>query len=30
MIFPETSPEDIANEIIYAIRHEKDEVILPV
>ena len=30
MIFPENSPEDIANEIIYAIRHEKDEVILPV
>ena len=28
--FPENSAEDIAKEIVYAIRYEKDEIILPV
>ena len=28
--FPENSAEDIAKEIVYAIRFEKDEIILPV
>ncbi|KAK8796237.1 hypothetical protein WA171_004198, partial [Blastocystis sp. BT1] len=27
--FPENTPEEIANEIVYAIEHEKDEIILP-
>ena len=28
--FPENTPEEIENEIVYAIEHEKDEIILPV
>ena len=28
--FPENTAEDIAKEIVYAIRFEKDEIILPV
>lgn len=30
LVFPENRPEDVASEIVYAIRNEKEEVILPV
>ena len=29
-IFPSNTPEEIANEIVYAIINEKDEIVLPV
>lgn len=29
-VFPDNKPEDIAREVVYAITHEKEEIILPV
>lgn len=29
-LFPDNKPEDIAREVVYAITHEKEEIILPV